>query len=359
MAVELKELVGMTDGYVQSLKSAGNIRSVSALADATLTPELRTALADKSKIPYFLLYAFAKQADLLRCSGMTVQDAELLVRAGVRSAEDLQKADADKLEEFLIYQGLSAGLEEYQTLEWITGALSVDSGFQCDAADQRNRELFVSRVISDMSYSSAYGSDLSDIITELGIGIAQAQRQLDEASIGMQREILSDPVLSAYGLNATFYTIPEATFSLKMEYSYTSQGEKKISVVPMNASYNNVFKTERTEESTLNLRFVPVPAPEGVLERALVPKVTGMSLEGAAAALEEAGLSVSAVLMEGTAANGYETEVVQQSLDAGTQVMLSTCIKLGYRVGSAQKTAGSLVNLMEYRARDLEKKGGD
>src|SRR5262245_44543122 len=52
------------------------------------------------------------------------------------------------------------------------------------------------------------------VVIALATGIAQAQRELDRQAIEMQREILEDPLLSEFGLQATFYQIPRADLEL-------------------------------------------------------------------------------------------------------------------------------------------------
>lgn len=357
MAIKLADIVGLNDSIIKKLSEKAGINDVAALANATNTPSKRSELAVKIGEPVFLVYAIAKQAELLRCEKVTASDADKLVRAGVRSIADLKEADPEKLADFLFFQGIDSEQDEYGALEWVMAAFSVDSSFQPDASDQPNPELYRDRSVSSMTRSSAYGSDLSEIITELGIGIAQAQRQLDEASLGIQREILSDPELSSYGFNATWYAIPEASFTLKMEYTYSETGERRISVVPMNAAYNNVFKTERSEESTLNIRFVPVPAPDALTLRAKVPSFLSMTVTEAAEAAAQAGLSVKFLFATGEAANGKYSEIIAQSMPEGSVGSSLQTIKLTYRSSEKRELAGRLISALRDYAQNLNRKG--
>jgi hypothetical protein len=57
---------------------------------------------------------------------------------------------------------------------------------------------------------------LGEVLARVGEGVAQAQRAMDLNSIATQTLIDNDPVLSEYGLQATWYHMPEVTLELKM-----------------------------------------------------------------------------------------------------------------------------------------------
>ena len=216
MNVELTEISGVSSDLATRLKKEG-IRDSNMLAEALNTPEERESLASKLNESALLVYNLAKQAELLRCSKIKPADAEALVRAGVRCVEDLKVTDPDKLADYIFDNGISTDVDEEVALEWIAEALNLTGTFQADPGDLFNKalELATSNNVG-LKHSSMYGSDLSEIITDLGVGIAQAQRNLDMVSLEMQREILKDPELAAMGFNATWYAIPETSFTLKM-----------------------------------------------------------------------------------------------------------------------------------------------
>ena len=356
MNVELTEISGVSSDLATRLKKEG-IRDSNMLAEALNTPEERESLASKLNESALLVYNLAKQAELLRCSKIKPADAEALVRAGVRCVEDLKVTDPDKLADYIFDNGISTDVDEEVALEWIAEALNSTGTFQADPGDLFNKalELATSNNVG-LKHSSMYGSDLSEIITDLGVGIAQAQRNLDMVSLEMQREILKDPELAAMGFNATWYAIPETSFTLKMEYTYSETGDRHFSVVPMNATYNNAFRTDRAEESTLSLRFVPVPAPSGLTDRITVPDFVGMTQEEAAATAEELGLKVSFAVGKGVCTASQSSMVTRQSIKAGTLVMGSELVRLTYVDSESRLLVQQLVNTLNNRLQWMRKR---
>ena len=63
------------------------------------------------------------------------------------------------------------------------------------------------------------------VIIALGVGIAKAQRELDLHAIELQREINEDPLLSEYGLQATWYQIPKAELELNIAVAMEDKGD--------------------------------------------------------------------------------------------------------------------------------------
>jgi hypothetical protein len=171
-------------------------------------------------------------------------------------------------------------------------------------------------------------SDLAEILTSLGEGIASAQRQLDLSAMKTQKEILEDELLSGYGLTANWYVMPEAEFTLKIELStYKEEYEEgtkekkttnKILAALSNAKYNSLYKTEKTEESTLRVRFVPVPMPAVVK----IPNVVGSTVEAARQILSGSAVSHAFIDKSGNVWSESGGVVIAQSI-AGGEVMLA------------------------------------
>lgn len=129
------------------------------------------------------------------------------------------------------------------------------------------------------------------VIIALGVGIAKAQRELDLHAIELQREINEDPVLSEYGLQATWYQIPKAELELNIAVAMEDKGDatkaptkalsaakalapyrlKQVYLQPVNATYQNQFDYNVQASSKLKLSFVPVPPP--VAEGAVAPRM--------------------------------------------------------------------------------------
>ena len=119
---------------------------------------------------------------------------------------------------------------------------------------------------------------MEQLLVALGAGIGQAQKELDRHSIEIQKQILEDPVLSQYGLEATWYQIPKTDLELKiaiaMEQPETPPPDRPVLVggvkqkalvrlwaQPVNARYTNQFSFELQAASTLKLSVVAVPPP--------------------------------------------------------------------------------------------------
>jgi hypothetical protein len=125
-------------------------------------------------------------------------------------------------------------------------------------------------------------SPMQAVITALGVGIAQAQRELDRYAIETQREINEDPLLSEYGLRATWYQMPrtdlELTTAIAMEEQTDIEGPevlrpyglRQIHLQPINAFYANQFDYDVQASSKIKLAIVPVPPPAA--EEAVVPR---------------------------------------------------------------------------------------
>ena len=172
---------------------------------------------------------------------------------------------------------------------------------------------------------------LPEILTEIGKGIGKAQRELDIHAVAVQNSILKDKELADYGINATWYTIPEAQFNLKMEYSLTEQkteeGEigntpeiipaRRITVLPPNMKYNELFESTRKEESTLSIKFKPVPPPDFTFIRTEVPNLYGMTKPEAEAMLFGAGIKAVFEFETDSEMSDSERKVVWQAVSPG------------------------------------------
>ena len=119
---------------------------------------------------------------------------------------------------------------------------------------------------------------LEELLIALGSGIGKAQAELDRYSIEIQKQILEDPVLSQYGLEATWYQIPKTDLELKIAFAIDKQEsptgnpsplvagvQKKplprIWAQPINARYTNQFSFDLKGATTLKLSLAAVPPP--------------------------------------------------------------------------------------------------
>jgi hypothetical protein len=113
---------------------------------------------------------------------------------------------------------------------------------------------------------------LGDVLAKVGEGVAQAQRAMDLNAIATQTLIDNDPVLSEYGLQATWYHMPEVTLELKMSLAIKRQtvtdqsGRPRISklsvlAAPYNAKVQNTLALDVQGTSTVKARIVSIPPP--------------------------------------------------------------------------------------------------
>lgn len=125
-----------------------------------------------------------------------------------------------------------------------------------------------------------FSAPIESLIIALGQGIAEAQKALDNNSIAVQQSIDTDPVLSQYGLQATWYQFPSVNMQIKMSMSITQDnqsqnspsvagspllltpGRFRIIAQPVSASFQNQFNYDANAATQINLTLVPVPAPK-------------------------------------------------------------------------------------------------
>lgn len=132
-----------------------------------------------------------------------------------------------------------------------------------------------------------FSAPIEALITALGQGVATAQRKLDENSIATQQTLDTDPIMSQYGLQATWYQFPTVNMQLKMSLSITQDNTSSSSpsdatthavgaglfasqllapryrliAQPLSASFQNHFNYDATAATQIDLTMVPVPPP--------------------------------------------------------------------------------------------------
>ncbi len=119
-----------------------------------------------------------------------------------------------------------------------------------------------------------FSAPIEQLIIALGQGLADAQRQLDQNSVQTQEAIDADPVMSRYGLQATWYQMPSVTMQLKMALAITQDGAStpapsptpmiyrpRIIAQPLSAAYQTHFNYDAQAATQINLTIAPVPPP--------------------------------------------------------------------------------------------------
>lgn len=351
MQLDIKTVKGITTKAAEKLAEA-KIDTLESFRAATRTASKRTELSKKTGISYGQLYSLSKQAELLGIGGMTGENAETLVRAGIRSISDLSGALTSSIGTFLRTMERSGALKqsgpEASELELLKAAAKkVKSKFEPDKDDLTNpyiefekerKVTFPEGAVPRGGGEEAIGffSGIKDIMVDIGEGIAKAQHALDLSSMDIQNSILDDPELAAYGFNASWYTIPEATFTLKMEYAVTEEKSssgtstvRRFLVSPSNARYNNYFKSQESASSTISMRFVPIPPPDRFTDRIAMPDLLGMEHDEALEELRLLRIPLGNVdSLVGTTSSGKATEVTWQSVDAGKILKIGEKVSL-------------------------------
>ncbi|WMW21235.1 hypothetical protein RE476_07410 [Methanolobus mangrovi] len=130
---------------------------------------------------------------------------------------------------------------------------------------------------SNVNIEEVLVSPLSTILSEMGKSIAETQKALDRNSIDTQIELSGDEALQDYGLEATWYHIPEVDIELKMALSmkYEEERDSKnrirgykrvLSAAPLNASYNSLNSYDVKGSSVLKAKIVSVPSSSKVVK---------------------------------------------------------------------------------------------
>jgi len=143
-----------------------------------------------------------------------------------------------------------------------------------------------------------FSAPIESLIIALGQGIADAQKALDNNSIAVQQSIDTDPVLSQYGLQATWYQFPSVNMQIKMSMSITQDnqsqnspsvagspllpGRFRIIAQPVSASFQNQFNYDANAATQINLTLVPVPAPKSGDQVTTPPQMTPDAVQAVA-----------------------------------------------------------------------------
>lgn len=321
-----------------------NIRDINMFNLATDTPQKRKELAKKINVSPANLYLWAKQAELMKVNGITANDAALLVACGIRDIDDLKDSDPVSLLSFIrtmVSKTADArrGPSLKDIIAWKESAKDIVSKFKKNDDDERNEYILLVKKDKPLIRNDGneektvkeggFFSDFTEIITQIGAGIAGAQHELDLSSIDIQNSILEDEELAAYGLNATWYAMPEINFNLKMEYMMSEEASesgsgavrRKLLISPSNAKYNNFFTSSKKEESSLSIKFVALPPPERLTERTYMPDLIGMTEKDAREELNINGIEIKKV--EGLIDKNKDSEVIEQSIEAGKIMLIN------------------------------------
>ena len=299
MSGTLISIAGVDNKMENILASRADIKSLRRFCDATRTPEERAKLAEKTKLPVATITHWAVQAELLRMETMSYDMAYEFVEAGIYSVKEIQTSSTSVILEKLKEANPHTSITEAVVLKLQKAKVDSARDFVCE------KPVLEEKIITENTTPSIY-SDLSSVITELGRGVARAQHELDLNSLDIQNEILQDDRLYGMGLQATWYVMPEVEFTMKMDYSVYEEkredgtiSKTDISVLPSNATYSNLFKSSKKEESSVRLRIVPIPANDKFVTRRYMSDLsTVTSMEDLKSEFEKMSISTYKITPE-------------------------------------------------------------
>lgn len=122
----------------------------------------------------------------------------------------------------------------------------------------------------EIDASAVLAVPIADFASSVARGVANAQRELDQASYDLWKQLETDPLLKPLleiGYQPTWYVIPEAEAEIKLFFHFESETAStpgRLLVLPFNATIRS--KTSLREEGTsqLRLKIVPLPPPQGL-----------------------------------------------------------------------------------------------
>ncbi|MCL4102506.1 DUF4332 domain-containing protein [Fibrobacter sp. HC4] len=292
MSSSLISIAGIDNKMVDILSSKAGIKTLKQFYDATRSAKDRKILSEKTGITLANISHWATQAELLRVDEMSYNEAYDLIDGGIYSVEQLKNTDAKEILQKIKKINTFSNITESKILQLQKSTVQSAKAFDSCSIQ---KEL----VVSSGDTPSIY-SDLSSVITELGKGVAQAQRALDENSMAIQNEILQNDRLYSAGMQATWYVMPEVEFTMKIDYAVSKERSmtgqvlsSEISIAPSNATFSNLFKSSKKEESTIKLRIVPIPPSDKFVVRRYMPDLSLLPTIGEIRnALDEINVSV-------------------------------------------------------------------
>ena len=331
MSGTLVSIAGVDGKMEKLLSERAGIGSLKKLWESTRTPKQRAEVAEKTRIPLDTINIWAAQADLLRVKTMSYDMAYELIEADIYSVDLLRETDAKEILEKLQKENARTKFTEESIVKLQNAEVVSADKFVCESSVMRDR-------IKTKDTTPSIYSGLSNVIAELGTGVAYAQRQLDLASMDIQNEILNNDRMYGMGLQATWYAMPEVEFTMKMDYSVYEEKREDgtitktdINMLPSNATYSNLFKSSKKEESSVRLRIVPIPANDKFITRRYMPDLSSVAtIGGLKLGLEQVGISTFKTEPEDAFAWDDDSliKVIDQKPKVGTLLELGVVPKI-------------------------------
>ena len=334
---KVDEIIGtMTKEQLQDSLTISDPKSATALRSTTLsktvaaeTPLSKAKIAAVAAEPEPLKMTVAEPA---KSAAAETPIAKEIIAAAAASGERVRIPVTDTLialDDFTTAAGRRAAIDRERLIrpggtEEVPGRILAIAKLTPEKANAEEPP-----PVSSSTPVGEFYADIADILTNLGEGIASAQKKLDIGAMMAQKAILEDETLSGYGLSANWYVMPEAEFNMSMELGISikekvegetdggrivSSGTKIVAALT-SAKYESLYESESRQESSLRVRFVPVPMPSVVL----IPNVVGMKTSDARKELAFAGVNAKLVDEKNGEAwiSGTKGKVSYQSIPGG------------------------------------------
>lgn len=160
----------------------------------------------------------------------------------------------------------------------------------------------------DKQLLDALSVPFGSLIASVGRGVAEAQREMDAASIEAYRQIYESneglfAELQRIGYRPTWYHIPEAESEIQVALTAAGQTDAnttqprlataaklKLYAAPIDAGYASRFSFNLQAASRVKFKVVPVPPSSAAEELRVVPALVGLTLGEARARLALLGV---------------------------------------------------------------------
>lgn len=117
---------------------------------------------------------------------------------------------------------------------------------------------------------------VGDILLNVAESVVKAQQTMDQASLATELRI-REQELDKFGLKASWYTIPELEFDLKLAFELDHRGELKTQMVDAEYQSKYGFNVQASSELKTKITAVPPAEAQGfsLLDEKTVLKRTG------------------------------------------------------------------------------------
>lgn len=194
----------------------------------------------------------------------------------------------------------------------------------------------------DPGVLDALSLPLGDLIASVGRGIADAQRELDLASLNAFREVYESSEglfkeLQAIGYRPNWYHIPEAEGDIQVALTVSGQQTSssntnflgrasavKLYAAPIDAGYTSRFGFTIEASSRVRFKIVPVPPSSAAEAMQVMPALVGLTLGEARARLALLGIAAEFPEAAESAAVTNQQPTPGAVLSAGTTVRVIT-----------------------------------